>query len=53
MIYGAFDELTFLLFISICFLENLRRLQKYRQYIGADCTRSVSLGSSFLEGCDL
>ena len=26
---------------------NLRRFGKYRQYIGADCTRSVSLGSSF------
>ena len=28
-------------------LENLRRFEIYRQYIGADCTRSVSLGSCF------
>ena len=50
--YVAFDELTFLLLISML-LANLRHFEKYRQYIGGDCTRSVSLGSSFLEGCDL
>ena len=48
LIYVAFDELSFLLLISKCFLANLRRFEKYCQYIGADCTRSVSLGSSFL-----
>ena len=47
--YVAFDELTFLLFISML-LSNLRRFEKYRQYIGGDCTRS---GALFLEGCDL
>ena len=31
-------------------LANLRHFEKYRQYIGADCTRS---GALFLEGCDL
>ena len=46
MIYGAFGELTFLYFLS-ALLSNLRRFEIYRQYIGADCTRSVSLGSSF------
>ena len=37
----------FLTFDQEMFLANLRRFEKYRQYIGADCTRSVSLGSSF------
>ena len=44
--YLDFDELIFLLFISML-LANLRRFEKYRQYIGGDCTRLVSLGSSF------
>ena len=37
----------FLNFYQQMFFENLRCLEKFRQYIGAVCFRSVSLGSSF------
>ena len=46
LICGAFEKLTFCTYKQKL-LTNLRHFQKYRQYIGADCTRSVSLGSCF------
>ena len=46
LICGAFEKLTFCTY-KHKLLENLRHFEKYRQYIGADCIRSVSLGSCY------
>ena len=41
----SWDDICF--FLPSSTFSKFRRFQKYLQYIGADCIRSVSLGSSF------